>query len=819
MSFFNITKFKQQVIGASEHYPIYGVSYVVILGFFCKKNHNYIIMEIRSIILTTLLACLGVILHAQTEIRTTEELAAINTDVVSLKGRYILMNDLTVENWTPIGDEGKPFLGQFDGNGHTITILSIGKVCSAPYNMKSKTDIPAIETSYIGVFGFNGRRSMIQNLQVSGEIIFESNHNIMAGGITGANYGTVRNCISDVSVNIEGAISRHNGETDPDNSGDCFAGGITGINNGVIRNCYSTGDMTAGGGLFNYAGGITGLNDFDEGIIQWCYATGDITVKGSAAERYAGGIAGFCASGGLVQYCVAFNEHITADKSESSFTGRIIGLHKGRAGGNFSRRDMTLTDDKSNPNGRDIYELSSLQETEWWTNNRHIRFAFGTDASKPWAWDNELKRPVMHWESGATRDYLSARKNNGAASVSSQNKIEIRTAEELSAIGADLSTLKKNYILMNDITVENWTPIGMEKGSFSGTFDGNGYTITLLSIRVDTIQTRNIFKWMGIGLFCSTNGHIKNLHVTGNIRYTSGTKTLYIGAITGMNEGIITRCVSTANIYGKGGILTKGRGSANFFLGAAAGGVILYQNGAYAGGIAGINKNDITNCYSTGDISITGEGNKSAGGIAGGNGVNGGLIINCYATGNISATEDGGSRFAGGIAGMNAWSATIENSVALNEVLTTVGKSNGARLDGAGIMAHNNIRYTVGINMSMQNNSGKITNTFYRQDMKIIKEKEAGDEKDNDDNNQTSVKGAGRRIDFATTQNKEWWLGTPKKFEFGFDTDEKAPWVWNEELKRPVLYWETEGFTPERPTGTEDDDNPEEPTEMEKQTT
>lgn len=760
-------------------------------------------MKTKMIILIALL-CSGVFARAQaqTEIRTAEELASINADATSLKGHYILMNDITVEDWTPIGDEKMPFFGQFNGNGHTITIISFGEINTAPFKMKSKVDIPEIETFYLGVFGFNGRRSVIQNLQIDGDILFENNNNIIAGGATGANYGTVRNCISNISIKAKG--NERNSKSDPDNAGDCFAGGITGINNGIIRNCYSTGDITAEGGVFKYAGGIAGLNDFDEGIIQWCYATGDISATGSVAERYAGGITGVCAQGGLVQYCVALNENITSDKSENSFTGRITGLHKGRAGNNFSRRDIHLTYDSSNPNGRDLYEFSSLQDIEWWTVNRHIRFAFGTDASKPWAWDNELNRPVMHWESGATEEYLSARKSNTSTSISSQSKIEIRTAEELNAIGADLSTLKRNYILMNDITVENWTPIGMEKGSFSGTFDGNGYTITILSIRADTIQTRNIFKWMGIGLFCSVNGHIKNLHVTGDIRYASGTKTLYIGAIAGNNEGTITRCVSTADISGNGGIVTRGRANANFFLGAAAGGVIMYQNGAYAGGIAGINKNDITNCYSTGDISITGEGSKAAGGIAGGNGVNGGNIINCYATGNISARDDGGSRFAGGIAGMNAWSATIENCVALNEELATVGKSTGARLDGAGIMAHNNIRYTVGVNMSMQNRVGKVINTYYRHDMKTTKDKDANNDDEGETDNKSSTKKTGQQVNYATTLSEDWWIGIPKKFEFSFGTEEKAPWIWDEELSRPVLYWETDAFTPEKPASGEE---------------
>ena len=62
--------------------------------------------------------------NAQTQITTAEELASINNDVASLRGRYLLMNDLTVENWTPIGDANAPFLGIFDEGGHTIIVIA-----------------------------------------------------------------------------------------------------------------------------------------------------------------------------------------------------------------------------------------------------------------------------------------------------------------------------------------------------------------------------------------------------------------------------------------------------------------------------------------------------------------------------------------------------------------------------------------------------------------------------------------------------------------------------------------------------------------------
>jgi len=54
---------------------------------------------------------------------------------------------------------------------------------------------------------------------------------------------------------------------------------------------------------------------------------------------------------------------------------------------------------------------------------------------------------------------------------------------------------------MNDITVENWTPIGYDKGPFTGLFDGNGYTVTITSVISDTVQTRNMNRTLNVGLF------------------------------------------------------------------------------------------------------------------------------------------------------------------------------------------------------------------------------------------------------------------------------------------------------------------------------
>ena len=87
----------------------------------------------------------------------------------------------------------------------------------------------------------------------------------------------------------------------------------------------------------------------------------------------------------------------------------------------------------------------------------------------------------------------------GAAAADSGVPIKIGTAEELEKIGNDSSyPLNGNYILTADIdlegSVENlWHPIG----KFTGTFDGNGHTISGLYMNANSPGPTD----RGLGLF------------------------------------------------------------------------------------------------------------------------------------------------------------------------------------------------------------------------------------------------------------------------------------------------------------------------------
>jgi hypothetical protein len=387
--------------------------------------------------------------------------------------------------------------------------------------------------------------------------------------------------------------------------------------------------------------------------------------------------------------------------------------------------------------------------------------------------------------------------------VSAQTPIEIRTAGELAAIGKNENTLRGTYLLMNDLTLDNWTPTGdldnTDGHGFSGTFDGNGHTITMTAFYDSTDYTK-------IGLFGSIDkrGVVKNLCVAGNIRYTGKQKVLYIGGIAGINYGLITSCASKIALEGNAGMIIGEKPSKKIQT------LFGYEDGAYGGGIAGINLGSITNCYSAGSIVTYGRRIAAyAGGIAGGNGQpvrgnigfsfgpgGGGIsaspgkvssyaiILHCYSTAWIF-TNGALLAMSGGITGYNHPSGIITYSVALNKTVEANGQQSVATPVAS--IGGNTYFRTPGV--------------YYRDDMLIREYKNRQDKKPDN----FSPKNA---VTLAATHDPSWWRYpdelTPKqrnrRFGFSFGEDEQSPWAWNDKQRLPVMHWETD--TPEPPSAS-----------------
>lgn len=192
----------------------------------------------------------------------------------------------------------------------------------------------------------------------------------------------------------------------------------------------------------------------------------------------------------------------------------------------------------------------------------------------------------------------------------------------------------KTVKLMADIIVDDgWIPIGMseqrwdeehsvyvkdESRVFKGTFDGQGYTITMSTSSNRAVA--GLFGYLyGTVQHLKVTGSVVNSYKVGDVTYTSST-----GGIAAYNRGTISECANLASIVG-----------------------------VYAGGIAGENHGIITNCYNRGaigaDATFTGE--KYLGGIAGANDGTGATISNVYACCNIDNVSSHGGIVANNISG------------------------------------------------------------------------------------------------------------------------------------------------------------------------
>ena len=287
----------------------------------------------------------------------------------------------------------------------------------------------------------------------------------------------------------------------------------------------------------------------------------------------------------------------------------------------------------------------------------------------------------------------------------------------------------KNFVLTANIDLNGlpWTPIansfsdallgGSDYRIFAGNFDGNGYTISNVSIgsetapleadvfglfgatagkisnlNLDTVSIHGIAKIASIGavigfaggLVGYSGGYIENCHVTGLTMDMSAPSNVYaaaycVGGLVGVLDEtqLINECSVSGSITEKAG---KGSiGGLIGELGKAA--KITYsrsdvtvnvkadsRGGANVGGFIGKGngKTDaetiIRNCYATGNVT----GGAYTGGFAGGLwGLN---IKNCYASGNVSQAAAAMASFVGTDASDPNYYGSITSCFAIGSV-------------------------------------------------------------------------------------------------------------------------------------------------------
>lgn len=231
-------------------------------------------------------------------------------------------------------------------------------------------------------------------------------------------------------------------------------------------------------------------------------------------------------------------------------------------------------------------------------------------------------------ENGTAEDLGYFIQDDGSYTVYTANGLK----EWAEAVQTD-PTLNITLTADIDLTGETWTPIGSGFSSntgYQGTFDGQGHSITGLSITTNSTDGGNAVLFDGIG----SNGTVKNLQVEVNYNVQQGVAS----GIVNVNYGTITACSVTGDIAARTSDI---------------------------GGIASINNGSIIGCWFDGNLTT----NYVEGGIAA---YNYGTITACFYGGNAGygANNQGGTVDATKVNDGDSWQTAVDG---MNEALTGNG--------------------------------------------------------------------------------------------------------------------------------------------------
>ncbi|WP_217587178.1 GLUG motif-containing protein [Lentibacillus saliphilus] len=247
------------------------------------------------------------------EIHTAEDLNNIRDN---LRGQYILMNDIDLSTingdgwWVPLGERSSPFMGTFDGNGHTIRNLNIYRYGSDEVGLFSYTSGAVIRNVTLENVEVTGR-DQVGALIGTGIFTTVDDVTVVSANITGDDkvgglIGHYTNSSAVLNSSTSGTVSGTGGTGD--------IGGLVGFLHGsTISNASSTSEVAGE----NNVGGLIG-NALSDVLIKDSFATGEIT-----GDRHVGGLVGYTRGSEFE------NSYATGAVSGSDNVGGLVGFHTG----------------------------------------------------------------------------------------------------------------------------------------------------------------------------------------------------------------------------------------------------------------------------------------------------------------------------------------------------------------------------------------------------------------------------------------------------------------------------------------------------------
>ena len=512
--------------------------------------------------------------------------------------------------------------GELDVQGANATGIYVGRNCTLNIEGGTITNSASERVSSIGVHAVLGTVKM-----TGGSIKNQAYGALLSGGtFSMSGDAEIADCgylDEDDKPQGGGGVYAYTGFKEPsDKTGTSntneHSSNLT-MSGGIIRNCVSA---SAGGGVCLDGGTFT----MTGGTIENCKA--DASGGGVATYKDDSGLTTFTMTGGTIKKCKAL---------KANGGGVFVFYSNFELSGNASITDCTAME-----YGDCI--LIDRSNATFTVNDSNITI------------------------NGQIMQYFGSALINGLGTA--KFPYQIGDKAELVLFGSIVNGTAGNYIpaqrgacaeLTADVDLENdaWTPIGQNTGddpkdtlAYSGTFNGNGHTISGLNVTGEFAYS---------GLFGYTEGAaIRDLTVAGKVTSTSTDSSTAVGGIIGRAKGSTIEncgnlCAVTAPAGHTGGIVGYAAymdDSSGWITGCYNAGKI--SGGDYAGGIVGTHYDDmfIYDCYNVGAIS----GNRAIGGIAGSGSFV--MLFNCYNAGIVVCP--GGTATPGGLFGNG--SGQVRNS-------------------------------------------------------------------------------------------------------------------------------------------------------------
>jgi uncharacterized repeat protein (TIGR02543 family) len=475
-----------------------------------------------------------------------------------------------------------------------------------------------------------------------------------------------------------------------------YIGGFAGtIYNGTMTNNYAAGSVS--GGSSGYLGGFAGyvylysnLNIFsqlyynlDAGQIVNGVGRSDSskTGTGSGPDKAEGLSAALMRSDAFVQL---LNENVAAlgdsalmgwghePDSYPTFRTAVIYSANGADGGaapvdagTYSSGDSVTVLDNTGGLYRDGWTLEG-----WTTNKDGSGDVYAQGDTLTFGSSNLIF--YAKWTGGPDGYWNDYASGDLADIAQSDSSYTIMTAAGLAWLAQQVNDGNTfdgcTFTLADDIDLSGhyWVPIGCG-GSFEGSFDGDGKTVSGLVIGEKNNPESGFLYY---GLFGNTNqAEIRNVHLY-DLRMTVGGEEKRVGGLVGqVSGGIISGCSVSGSLHSTGNTGRIG-GFAGYLadsagVGGCSAAVNVKADGdtTYVGGFAGMTtgRAQLAGCSALGEVA--GAYSGAAGGFVG-NSENT-VFDGCYAVGNVTAGVRG---LVGGFVGSLTSSSSVENCCAYGSV-------------------------------------------------------------------------------------------------------------------------------------------------------